>query len=203
MNRALSFIMLVGLALAGFTATAFAAGQVVPDESLLDLAKPIYDAIMTGQAWLAAALSVVFLTAAARKYLPDGYGGRFIRGDVGGMLTAFVVSFAGAIATGLVAAGTKSLTAALALTGLKVGLAAVGGFVALHKLATALVATKWYQDKVPGPVKTVVAFVLGLIGSSAAARAKVIATAEKAGDDAVKANPSKGVDGIIGKPDSF
>ena len=202
MKRAFGFLMLVGLALAGFTATAFAAGQVTPDGgSLLDHAKPVMDAIMHGQAWLAASLAVVFLCAATRKYLPDQYGGKFARGDVGGVLLAFLMAFAGAVATALTAGGAMST--ALALTALKVGLGAAGGYTVLHKLATALVATKWYQDKMPAPVKAVVAFVLSLIGSSAAARAKVVAKAEKAGTDAVAKNPGKGADSVIGKPEEF
>lgn len=198
MTRIYFVILSACVALGMFAGTAFAANAVSPDDgTLLDLARPIFDAIMNGQAWLAAALAVVFATAATRKYLPDAYGGRFIRGDVGGVLTAFSISFGGALATAL-AAGS-SMSGQLALTGLKVALAAAGGYSVLHKLASAMIATKWYQSKAPAWLKTIVAFALGMLGSSAAARAKAIDKSKAAGSAAVAAKPAQGVAGVVGK----
>ncbi len=79
-----------------------------------------------------------------------------------------------------------AMSMAVMLAALKVGLGAVGGFVALHKLATALVATKWFQDHAPAWLKMGVGVILKLIGSSA------IAKAEAAGQKAVDENPPKG-----------
>jgi hypothetical protein len=178
-----------------FTATALASTAAVsPDEgSLLELARPIFDAVMHGNWWLAAAGAVMLLTAAARRHLPNGYGGRFIRGDVGGMVTAFTFAYGGAIATTMAAPGA-TMSAAVMLAALKIGGMAVGGFVALHKLAQALVATKWFQAKAPAWLRTGLGLVLSLIGSSA------IKKAEKAGQAAVDAKPATGIVGVVGKP---
>lgn len=195
MKRLVTTLSVLALAFFSFGATAAAASAVAPEDgSVLDLARPVFDAIMNGHYWMAAALAVVFLTAATRRYLPDGYGGRFVRSDVGGMLTAFLMAFGGAVANGLAAIGTDAMTAALALTGLKVGLGAIGGFIALHKLATALTGTKWWNAKAPAWLKAGVGFLLMLIGSSAAKKA------EAAGDAAVKANPPAGATGSAGTP---
>lgn len=181
----LSFLAFVLVAFAG---TALAATPLTPDDgSLLELAKPMLDAVKNGQGWLAAALGVMFFTALARRKLPDRFGGAFVRGDTGGMITAFVFAFAGAVATAATAEGFAGMTGGLAVAGLKVALAAIGGFVALHKMATAFTATKWWREKCPASVRFAVELVLKLIGSSAADKAKA------AGDAAVKAKPSTGM----------
>lgn len=175
-----------------FTATAWAAGTVSPDDgSLLDLIKPVYEAIMHGNLWLAAALAVVLLTAATRRYLPDAWGGKYARGDVGGMLTAFLLSFAGAVATTMAAPGAV-MSGMVMLAALKIGGFAVGGFVALHKLATAFVASSWFQTKAPAWLRTVLGTLLALIGSSA------IAKAEAAGNKAVDNTPAGGITSVVG-----
>lgn len=184
LSASLSFIMFV---LAAFAGTALAATAAHPDDgSLLELAAPILEAVKNGHGWLAAACSVMFLTALARRKLPDRFGGKFARGDVGGMVTAFVFAYAGAVATAATAEGFAGMTSTLALAGLKVALAAIGGFVALHKLATALAATKWWNEKAPRWLRATVELVLKLVGSSAAQKAKA------AGDAAVKAKPAAG-----------
>lgn len=185
MIKTFSFAVL--LFLFGFTTTALAADAATGggDGSLLDLARPVFDAVMHGQWWLGAALGVVFLCALARKYLPERYK-TGIRGDVTGIGLAFAMSFAGALATGLAAIGTNALSGALAFTAFKVAIVAAGGYSILHKLATALTHTAWFQLKAPAWLKTALAFIMMIIGSNA------VAKAEAAGDAAVKANPAPG-----------
>ncbi len=186
MTKFLTALTALCLLAFAFAATAVAAGAVTPEDgSLLDLARPIFDAVMHGQWWLGAALAVVFVTAATRRYLPDAYGGKFARGDVGGLITAFLIAFGGALATTFAAPGAV-MSGAVLLVGLKVGLGAVGGFVALNQLAKALAGTEWFKTKAPAWLRTGLTFLLALIGSSA------IAKAEKAGDAAVAANPATG-----------
>jgi hypothetical protein len=196
MKKTFTIISTVLLGLFSFGATAAAATAVTSDDaSLLELAKPVMDAVMKGNWWLAAALSVILLTSATRKYLPDSWGGKYVRSDVGGMLTEFMLSFAGAIATAAAAAGTLFvMEGALALTALKIGFAAVGGFVAIHKLATWMISTSFWNEKMPASVKMAVSFLLGVIGSSAIARAA------KAGEAALEAKPSTGANELAGEP---
>ncbi len=173
------------------TTIAFAAGSAVsPDDaSPFELAKPVLEAVKDGKGWLAAALGVVFALAMTRRYVPkDSRVGRFVWSDVGGMLSAFLFAFAGALATSAASFGTggSGMSLGVALAALKVGTFAIGGFIALHKLATWFTATKWYQDKAPAWLKLGVAFALAFVGSTA------VAKAEKAGADAVAAAPPKG-----------
>jgi hypothetical protein len=184
----LSFVALASLALAFFGVTlAFASvAAVSPDQSaILDLLRPVVQAVQHGELALAGALGIIFAVAMTRRYLPDGYGGKWVRGDMGGMLTAFLYSAAGSVATTL-ADSSAHFTSSVALAALKFGMGAVGGFVALHKLATALTATRWWNEKAPAWLRTGLAFMLALIGSSAAEKA------EAAGKTAVEAKPSTG-----------
>lgn len=181
--------------LGAFTATAFAAVAVDPDSAgIMQLLQPIIDAVKSGEFALAGAAGVIFLVAMSKKYLPDGWGGRFVRGDVGGMLTAFLYAAAASVGTAL-AVPDVAWSAAIALAALKFGIGAIGGYVALHKLATWLISTSWWSAKAPAWLQAGLAFVLGLIGSPAVARA------EAAGEAAVAADPPTGVAGVAGKID--
>ncbi len=172
-----------------FVATAFAAGAVNPaDESIGELARQMIEAIKDGKGWLAASLGVILLLGLAKKYVPASWKlGAFMKSDAGGMISAFVLAFAGAIATAAVSFTDGSgMTYAIAAAAAKVGLGAIGGFVVVTKLAAWFVGTAWFQSKAPAWLKAGLAFVLGIIGSSAAEKAK------KAGDAAVAANPPQG-----------
>lgn len=183
--------------LLSFTGASMAAGVASPEDgSLLDYAKPLFDAVMHGQYWAGASLAVVFLCALARKYMPDPWK-HGLRGDITGAATAFGISAFGALATGLLALGTNSLTLGLALTALKVGFFAIGGYTVLHKAAQALTATKWWSTKAPGWLKLLVAFALRLFGSDAASAQK---EAEAAGDAAVRDNPAPATNPTLGEP---
>lgn len=187
--------------LISFAGVSFAAGEAAgDDQSLLELAKPVLDAIVHGQYWIGAAAGVVLAVALARKYVPkDSRPGKLLASELGGMVCAALIAFGGAMTNSLVALGIKVPTAAVFTTAGKVAFAAVGGWMILHKLATVATATKWYQDKAPAWLKAVVAFVLAMIGSNAATKAE----ATKAGEDAVKADPPKGAEGIVAKPEEF
>lgn len=172
-----------------FVATAFAAGAVNPaDESLGELARALADAVRSGKGWLAAALGVILTLSALKKYTPATWKlGRFFRSDAGGPISAFVLAYAGAIATAAASfTDGHGMTLAIAGAAFGVGITAIGGFVMIHKIATWFIGTAWFQSKAPAWLKTGLAFVLGLIGSSAAEKAKA------AGDAAVKANPPEG-----------
>jgi hypothetical protein len=180
-----AFATLILFSMFGFTATAFAAGEAAPDnESLLDLARPVFDAVVHGQWWVAASAGVILACALARKYLPDAYK-TGIKGDLTGTGMAFAVAFAGAIATWAAAPGA-AMSGAVLLTALKVGAVAIGGYTILHKLATAFVATTWFKAHAPSWVVFAATYALKFIGSNA------IEKAEAAGAAAVKANPAPG-----------
>jgi hypothetical protein len=183
----LGFVYLASVVLAFFGASiAFAASSSAPDDAaLLDLLRPIVEAVGKGEFALAGAFGVIFAVAATKRYLPDRFGGKFARSDLGGMLSAFLYAGAGSVATTIVAGAPFS--GSVALAAVKFGMGAIGGFVALHKLATALVATKWWNEKAPGWLRATVSTILAIIGSNAASKAKT------AGEKAVADKPAAGM----------
>lgn len=176
------FITCILLFLFASTSSALAA-DAASDPSLFDAGKAIFDAVMHGQWWAAAALGVIMACAAARKYMPASWK-EGTKGDIIGTSMAFVMAFAGAIATWAVAPGA-AMSAGVALTALKVGAAAIGGYTAIHKLAQWLMA--W--GKMPAWMLPILKMVTMIIGSNA------VKKAEAAGEAAVKADPAKGMAG--------
>ncbi len=181
----MKFAALIILVFLGtFTGTALAASAVsASDPSLTDATKAVFDAVMHGQWWAAAALGVILACAAARKYMPAAWK-TGTKGDIIGTTMAFVMSFAGAIATWALAPGAVMSIGVIATAG-KIGLAAVGGYTIMHKVASWLVA--W--GKLPPWATSVLSMLTMLVGSNA------VAKAEAAGAEAVAANPPKGIAG--------
>lgn len=178
------FTLLVLIFLGAFTSTALAAEAAsTADPSVTEATKAVFDAVMHGQWWAAAALAVVVLGAVARKYMPAAWK-EGTKGDIIGTTMAFVMAFAGAIATVLAAPGA-AMTAGVALTALKIGVTAIGGYNLIHKLASWGVAS----GKLPMWAMPIVKLLTSLVGSNA------IAKAEKLGDKAVAAAPPKGMSG--------
>ncbi len=175
-----------------FTATAFAAGVATPaDGSLLDLARPVFDAIMHGQWWLGASLALVLIVAAFRRYAP-GKAGAFAHSAVGAALLVLVGSFGGALATGIMAAGTSALTMALVWVSLKVAFGAAGGYSLLKPLIV------WVAAKAPAWMQPAFAMITWMFDGPTA-----IQTAETAGNAAVEAKPAAGADGTLGAPEEL
>ena len=142
------------VAIFSFLATAFAAGAVARDDgSLLDLAKPVLAAVMSGQWVLGAALALVFVVAGARRYLVTHV--HFLGTDAGAAVLTLVGAFGGALATAL-AAGA-SVTAGLMWTALGVATAAAGGYSLVRKLLVdPLCASAWYRERAAPWMRAVV-----------------------------------------------
>ncbi len=185
---ALSFLLILFLTMS----VAMAASTAMsPDNgALLDMAKPVFDAVMHGQWWLGASLALVFLVAAFKKYAP-GKAGVWARGDVGGSLLVLLGAYGGALATAILAAGTGGVTPALAWVALKVAIGAAGGYTMLKKLVMPLI--RKLADVVPAWMKPILTMVLWAFD-----RATPVEAAEKAGADAVAAKPATGAEGVVG-----
>lgn len=180
--------------LVSFVGTAFAASSVTGDAgSLLDLAQPIFKAIMSGQYIYAAAAALVFLVAAARKYgapkLP------FLGSKVGGALLAVVGSFAGAVATAL-AAGAALSWGMVTAAG-SVAFTAVGGFVLLKDLLVKPVLRPLMEKlSMGGPLAKAAAVVLQMV-LWIFDKPDPDKEAKAAGDAAVAAKPGEGVAAVV------
>lgn len=184
MTKIYTALTLLAVAFLGFTGTAFAASEVAPsDGSWLDLAKPVYDAVIHGQYWLGASLALILAVALAKKYLP-GKAGAFVNGEYGAPLTVLLMSFGGAVATAL-GAGQAVMSAGLAWTAFKVAVGAAGGYSLLKKLLAPLL--RKLAAKAPSWMQPIFAMILFVFDKPTA-----VETAEKAGDDAVAAKPPTG-----------
>lgn len=190
MRKFIEPIIIAMLLLAGFAGMAFAAGAPTSpdDQSLIELMRPVLDAVMHGQWWIAAAAGLVLSVAAMRRYSDKlGRFGKAVKTEPGIIATTFVLSFAGAALTALTAAGPGAVvSSALAMMSAKIAFAAVGGWMIIHKVATWAVATEFYKTKVPAWIQSIIGGALALIGSNA------VKKAEDAGNAAVAANPATG-----------
>jgi hypothetical protein len=193
MNRILSLLVLPAAFVAGFAGVALAAGVAeIPEESLGELLRPIIDAVLAGDYWLAGAAALIFATTAAYRYLPRlSPRFAFVASTPGKALTLLLVSYGGALAASLVGAATMS--PALAFAALKVALAAAGGYSVAKAVVYPLLA--WLETKAPGWMAPVISVLLWAFRSG-----DPDAAAEKAGDEAVDADPPDGTAGIVGKP---
>lgn len=195
-------LALVAIGLVSFSAAAHAAGAVAPPSgSLLDLAKPVFSAIMAGHYIACAALALILAMAALRRYAPRAPKigtslTKFLNSDAGNAISTLVVSFAGAVATGT-AAGVHwgGLSTHLLWTSLLVGVTAVGGYEVLLHLLAGPVLSK-IEKRWP-ILKPILSLLLGVFNKSNAAQ---IAKSEATGQAAVAANPAPGTAAVLGKP---
>lgn len=199
LSTAAACAALVVVFLMSFGANAFAAAQVIPDEATpaLDLLRAVYEAFAGGHRVAAGALALVAAVALLKRYAGQisPRFETFLHTDTGGAATTLALSFFGAVAA---ATSTGALSWSVVWTSGGLAVAAVGGYTLIRRLVVdRIVASKWYATA-PGWVKTMLSVVTWL-GSKPPA----IATAEKAGQDAVAASPSPGADGIAGPSTKF
>ena len=180
-----------------FAAVSVAADGVSPEDgSLVDLLRPVWDAATGGQWWLAASLGLVVAVALVKRYAPTGKFRDFVNSNMGASVMLLVGSFGGAVATGLMMAGTKAMSMAIIVPALKVAFAAAGGYALVKNLVVdPLVGSDWYKNKAP----TVLKLILGVVTWMFVKSNKTVVAAEQAGDAAVAKNPATGVDEVVGK----
>jgi hypothetical protein len=196
MNKTITIVSAVGAALAAFTATAFAAGAAAPEDgNILDLLSPVVDAFRSGKYLAAGAFAVVLAVALAKRYLP-GKAGAWVNGDAGGALSALVVSFAGTV--GVASGAGDAWSWAMVTTAGKIALMAAGGYALIKKLV--IDPLRPLVARAPGWVQWLFSLATFVFDK---ATASPIKDAEKAGNDAVTANPPTGADGVVGKPEEL
>jgi hypothetical protein len=182
----------LGVVFAGFLTSANAAGTMAPEEgSLLELARPIFDAVMQGHYIASAALALVFVVALVKRYAPAKFS-PYVHSDAGGALTTLLMAFGGALATATV--GGAPWTWAMMWTALGVGLAAMGGYTAIKRLFV-VPLLRPLRDKLPVWARPVLDMVLWMFDKPVEATAKATA----AGVVAVAEKPAAGVDAVTGE----
>ncbi len=181
----------LGVLFAGFLTSANAAGTMAPEEgNLLELARPIFDAVMAGHYIAAAALALVFSVALVKRYAPGKFG-TYVHSDAGGALTTLLMAFGGALATATL--GGAPWTWAMCWTALGIGVAAMGGYTVIKKLFVVPILRP-LRNKLPTWAQGLLDMVLWMFDRSPAATAK----AEAAGVVAVATAPGAGVVSLSG-----
>lgn len=169
-----------------FIGVALAQGVIVPEDgSILDLAKPVYEAVAGGRYWLGAMLGLVLLTTAAKRYLP-GKAGAWVNGEYGQPLTVLMLAFGVAGAAALAAGGPSAvMSLALAWAALKVAVGAAGGYTLLKQLAAPFLIK--LANKSPMWAQPIFSIILWVFSKPTPEN-----LAKKAGDAAVVAKPPVG-----------
>lgn len=181
------------LLVVAFTGTVFAAGAASTDGgSLSDLLQPVWDAATHGHWWLAGSLALVAAVALFKRYAP-GKARAWSHTDTGASILVLVGSFGGALATGLITAGTDAISTSLVVPALKVAFGAAGGYALIKTLVVGPLLGSMLWQRVPGVIRTPVEFALRFVFS----KPDVAAEAEAAGDQAVADKPAAGADDVL------
>jgi len=199
MRRVIStFPLILAMAVAGlfsFKSVAFAADQAVPnDASALDLLKPVWQAFAHGDYLYAGCLAIVLAVALLRRY---GTNWKWMHTDAGSALLVLSGSLGASLAAHLADGG--HLTMGMVWSALKIAFGAAGGYTVVKHLLVEPVV-KPLQKMLPPWAQPIFGVVLWVFDRKAVAGSDALADADKAGQVAVEANPSKGVEDVIGKP---
>lgn len=187
--RKTTVILLTSLfAYFGFVGMAVAGNTVSPDDgNFMEFLKPVYEAVMHGQWWVAASGALVLAVVAMNRYFPSKKVRDWMHGDYGKPLSILLMSFGGALGTALLGPGAAAISLALAWTAAKIAVTAAGGYSLLKALAVPFL-TK-FGPKFPAFLKPLADAALWFFSKPTAVEA-----AEDAGDAAVEANPPTGAD---------
>lgn len=132
LKRVLEFLLIPVALLAAFGATSYAAdaAPVASDGSLLDLARPVLDAVIHGQYWLGGSLALVLAVAVLRQY-----GGAYLpwlKTGQGAALMALLATFGATLAAAF--AGGAMPSGHLVWTAAKIAVASAGIYSLLKAL---------------------------------------------------------------------
>lgn len=199
MRKEIAFLMFI--LLAGFSATALAAGAATPtDQSTLgELVRAVAEAFRGGQYAFAGSLALVLAVAATRKYGSKRVP--WLASDMGGAMLTLVGAFGASMAATLSGGASPSWHMAWTATGIAVS--AAGGYALIKKLAVdPLLASAWYKEKAPAWLRACLDIALWVF-TKPSDGAKAIEKAEAEGAKAVEAKPAPGPDGVVGKAEDL
>jgi hypothetical protein len=205
-------LVLVALVVGGasFTTTAYAlsltsasntVAQVTTDDSsLIDLARPVYDAFVNHQYGLMIPLAIVLIVALLRR-LP-GKVGTFMHSDFGGTISALSIGGATAVGAALAVPGAH-VTFDILKAGFAAGVLAAGGYAVLKHVFVDPVLPK-LAALAPSWLQPILNLFISIFDHSTAPKqpptAEVVNKATTAGTAAVAANPGQGAAAVVGAP---
>lgn len=181
--------VLSAFAVVGHRVASAATSAVVPDDaSILDLLRPVYDALTGKQYALTTVLALIAAFALIKRFANVAW----LHTDVGGSTSVGVLATLTALAAGLVAPGTHVTSDSL-LTAFKVGLTAAGGYAFVKNILVAYII-----PKLPTWAQTLLNPILFAFNGAAKPADVKLAEAIAAGTAAVVAAPAQGVSTIVG-----
>lgn len=180
----LAFVFLIAL-----TGAAWAATVASPDDgNLIDLARPVFEAIVSGKPGVASGLALVFLAAVARRY--GGKRWAFLNTDAGGALLVLVGSFGGFLAAALTGGASFSLSMVYKVIAMAVS--AAGGYSLVKRLIIEPIVRP-LMKRAPAWMQPIFALIMWVFD-----KPDPVAEAVAAGDAAVAAKPPTGSAGVVG-----
>lgn len=186
----------LGVLLTGLVVSVNASNSVAPDDgNLLDLARPIFDAIMAGHYIAAAAAALVFSMALLKRYAP-GKVGEFVHSNTGGSLTTLLMAMGGSLLTATM--GGAPWEWGMLWAALMVGVVAMGGYTAIKRLIVRPLLIP-LQKRLPVWAQPVLGMILWMFDSKFGGKDPV-KEAEAAGEAAVATKPSDGANSVVGTP---
>lgn len=193
MKRLVTPLLLAVAAFLGFTIAyvpvALAASAASPsDGSLLDMLRPVIDAVTSGHYAAASAALLILAIALTRRYLAPHWA--FLGTDAGGALLTLVGSLGAGLAT-VVAGGP--LTVSGAWTAVTIAVGAAGGYTILNKLLSPL------EAKAPAWMQPIFRLVTWIFDEVAPGNPGAVAASAAAGDAAVAAKPAQGAASSVGE----
>lgn len=146
MKTLLSWLLVPFALVAAFAGVATAQTATVgEDTSLLELARPVLDAMLASNPGLAAALALVLIAALARRYGARAWP--WLATDAGGALIVLVGAFGGAAASTLYQGGAWSPT--MAWAAFKIAAATGGGYSLVKRLVVDPVLRPYVIARLP------------------------------------------------------
>ncbi len=159
------------------------------DENLSELARPVLDAVLSGDYMYAAAAGLVLLVALVRRY--GGAAHPFLASKKFAPVLVLIGAVAAALGTA-VSAGASLFDVKVLWGAIKVAVAASGSYVFLKAALDPVIAR--LKAHTPDKLKFIYALLEIVVQSGQKAQEAAIKKAVKAGDKAVAVQPSLGID---------
>lgn len=182
-------VSLACLAVCGHQVAAAATSLAVPDEaSVLDLLRPVYDALTGGQYTYGTLLLIVAAVALTKRFVPLPW----LHTDTGGSVLVAIGTTAAALAVSAAIPGTQLSIGAVSAA-FKAGIMAAGGYVFIKNvIITPLL------PRLPAWLQKILTPILWVFDGSMKPGEVALKEAVAEGNKAILIKPSQGVVSIVG-----
>lgn len=182
--------VLVFLALCGHRVAAAATSLAVPDDaSVLDLLRPVYEALTGGQYAYGTLLLIVAAVALTKRFVPIDW----LHTDAGGSVLVAIGTTAAALAASVATPGAHVTLAGLS-SAFKAGLLAAGGYVFIKSVIITPL-----MPRLPSWLQKVLTPILWVFDGTMKPAEVALKESIDAGNKAIVIKPPQGVVSIVGE----